>query len=327
MRAPRFWTATDLASRLAAAALTPLGWLYGASVAYKARQAKPHRSKAKVVCVGNLTAGGSGKTPIAIEIARTLMRRGQRVVFLSRGYGGRMRGPSFVDPARDSAADCGDEPLLLANTAPVIVARDRIAGAGRADAEGFDWIVMDDGHQNFALAKDLSIVVVDAETGFGNGRVLPAGPLREPVGQGLSRADGVILVGTGSPALPGYDRPVLRAALVPSSQSDLAGKPVVAFAGIGRPDKFFATLRQLGASTAHAQGFGDHHSYTASELARLKAKARDNNAVLITTEKDYVRLLPPEREGIQPLPVRAQFDDAAALTRLLDQAATSGTFD
>ena len=325
MRAPEFWTGQSLGARLAVAALAPFGWLYGASVAWKAKRATPHRPQAKVICVGNLTAGGTGKTPIAIAIAKILAAQGQRVVFLSRGYGGKLRGPDFVALANDSAADTGDEPLLLAAAAPVIVARNRVAGAQLADSENVDWIVMDDGHQNFALAKDLSIVVVDAETGFGNGRVLPAGPLREPEMQGLARADAVILVGAGAPALTGFSGPVLRAVLRPSDTMNLGGKSVVAFAGIGRPEKFFNTLKALGANILEARAFADHHTYTAAELARLKAKARDNKAILITTEKDYVRLPPGQREAIQALPVRAQFDNPALLESLLSQAATPRT--
>lgn len=321
MRAPEFWAEPDHAARLAVRALAPLSWAYGATVAWKARHAKPYRPRAMVICVGNLTAGGSGKTPIAIEIARTLGARGLRPVLLTRGYGGKIRGPSFVDLANHSAAETGDEPLLLATAAPVIVARNRAAGAKLAEENGFDVIVMDDGHQNFTLAKDLSIIVVDVETGFGNGRVLPAGPLREPVAQGLARADAVILVGDGSPALTGFAGPVLRTHLQPVRGAGLAGKRVIAFAGIGRPEKFFDTLRAQGAQIVEARRYADHHAYTASEIARLNAKARDTDAILITTEKDFVRLAPVHREGIATLPVRAVFDDPKAMEHLLAKIA------
>jgi tetraacyldisaccharide 4'-kinase len=213
----------------------------------------------------------------------------------------------------------GDEALLLAAAAPVIVSRDRAAGAKLADAEQAQVIVMDDGHQNFSVAKDLSLVVVDAKAGFGNGRVLPAGPLRESVAQGLARADAVVLVGDGAPDLGGFAGPKLRARLVPVDVHALAGKPVVAFAGIGRPGKFFETLRGLGAELADARAFADHHVYSAAEIARLKRKA--GGALLLTTEKDYVRLTPAEREGISFLPVRAGFDDMAAISALLDRIA------
>src|SRR5476651_581149 len=194
MRPPDFWTQHDLVSQLAVAVLTPLGWLHGAGVAFRATHTAQYRSSAKVVCIGNLTAGGAGKTPIAMEIARLLIARGARPVFLSRGYRGNREGPAFV-AANDLATAVGDEPLLLASIAPVIISRNRAAGAKFAEKNGFDVIIMDDGHQNFSLAKDLSIVVVDAETGFGNNRMLPAGPLREPVAQGLKRADAIVING------------------------------------------------------------------------------------------------------------------------------------
>ena len=318
MRAPDFWNQNTFAAQLAGRLLAPLGMLYGASVAWKAKRAAPYRPKAKVVCVGNLTAGGSGKTPIAIAIAQALEARGWRPVFLSRGYGGGVRAPLLIEPATALAAEVGDEPLLLARVAPVIVARDRAAGAKLADEKRFDVIVMDDGHQNFSVTKDLAIVVVDAQTGFGHGRILPAGPLREPVAQGLARADAVVLAGDGNPALSGFSGAVLRARLVSGPAASLAGKPVVAFAGIGRPGKFFQSLRTLGAEIAEAHAYADHHVYTETEISRLKANARDSKAVLVTTEKDFVRLSPAQREGIEVLPVHATFDDIAARDKLLD---------
>ncbi|MBU6297366.1 MAG: tetraacyldisaccharide 4'-kinase [Alphaproteobacteria bacterium] len=317
MHAPEFWHQQDGWSRLAVAALAPLGWAYSASVAWKAHHAAPYRPKAAVICVGNLTVGGTGKTPIAIAIARALMVRGRRPFFLSRGYGGKLHGPILVVPEH-RAADVGDEPLLLAAAAPVVVSRNRGEGAALAEAHGADVIVMDDGHQNFTLAKDLSLIVVDAQQQFGNGFVLPAGPLREFVGQGLSRADGVVVVGDGDPPLAGYRGPVLRARMTHVDVPDLKGRRVVGFAGIGRPEKFFKSLRAFGAEIVATKRFADHHVYKLSEIARLKAKARTANALLITTEKDYVRLPDVEREGIAVLPVRAAIDNMDALDRLLD---------
>ena len=317
MRAPEFWTHDDGASRWVARLLSPLGWLYGETVASKARGATPYRPGAAVICVGNLTVGGTGKTPVAIEIARLLIARGRKPFFLSRGYGGRLHGPLLV--AEDSrAADVGDEPLLLAHTAPVIVARDRREGARLAVEHGADTIVMDDGHQNFALAKDLSLVVVDGETGFGNGRVLPAGPLREPVAQGLARADAVIVTGEGRPPLGAFAGPVLHTHLIHSGGPDIAHRRVVAFAGIGRPEKFFHAVAARGAEIVATKHYADHHAYTPAEIARLRSEVRSAGALLVTTEKDFVRLTPLEREGIEALPVRASFDEPAALDRLLD---------
>ena len=313
MRAPDFWMIDDWRSRI----LAPLGWLYGASVAWKHRRAAPYCAEVPVICVGNLTAGGSGKTPVAIEIARCLIDRGRKPFFLSRGYGGKQRGPLEVT-VEHRASEVGDEPLLLAHTAPVIIAHDRRAGAVLAEERGADVIIMDDGHQNFALAKDLSLVVVDGETGFGNDRVIPAGPLREPIAQGLVRADAIVVTGDGMPDLGGFSKPVLRTHLT-HLEPDIAGRRVVAFAGIGRPDKFFQSLKAQGANLLAAMRYGDHHTYTAGEIARLRSKARAHNAELVTTEKDFVRLTPLEREGIRALPVRASFDDPPALERLLDR--------
>lgn len=318
MRAPDFWTRKDFVSQLAVALLTPFGWLYGASVAYRADNSNAYQAACKVLCVGNLTAGGTGKTPIAIAIAKALIARGAKPVFLTRGYGGNVRGPAFVT-ADDRATHVGDEPLLLASVAPVIVSSDRAAGAKLAEENGFDIVVMDDGLQNFSLHKDLSVVVVDAEDGFGNRRILPAGPLREPVRQGLRRAQAVILSGDGdAPQLPGFGGPVLRVKLVQRGAIG-RGTRVIAFAGIGRPAKFFATLAALGADIVEQRAYGDHHVYTQAEMARLKAHARAENALLVTTVKDYVRLTPAEREGIVALPVEAVFEDPAALEALLDR--------
>lgn len=322
MRPPDFWTRTDPVSQFVVALLTPLGWLYGWSVQYRALHTHTYRSRCKVVCVGNLTAGGTGKTPISIAIAKALIARGARVVFLTRGYGGKVKGPAFV-ASDDRAVHVGDEPLLLSSVAPVIVSADRAAGAKLAEENGFDTIVMDDGHQNFSLAKDLSLVVIDAEAGFGNNRVLPAGPLREPVEQGMKRADAVILSGDqASSSLPAFKVPVVRATLVKDGEGVARGQRVVAFAGIGRPSKFFASVAAIGATIVDQRAYGDHHVYTQSELARLKARARAENALLVTTEKDFVRLTPAEREGVTPLPVHSEFD--GGLEPLLDRLFPAG---
>jgi tetraacyldisaccharide 4'-kinase len=313
MRAPEFWKKRGLLARL----LSPLGALYGASVAFKARYATSFDPRIPVVCVGNLTAGGSGKTPVAIAIAEALRAKGHRPYFLTRGYGGSERGPALASRGH-SAAVMGDEALLLARTAPTIVARDRAAGARLGKEKGATVLVMDDGHQNFALRKSLSLVVVDAESGFGNGFQIPAGPLREPVTQGLARADAVILIGDGSPDLQGFQSPVLRAHL-DADAGTFAGKTVFAFAGIGRPEKFVASLQDGGALVTGSCFFADHHPYSADEILELKAIAGD--AILVTTEKDFVRLTTGQREGIRVLKVSAHFDDLSAMERLLDSAA------
>ncbi len=330
MRAPDFWRRRGLPARL----LAPLGALYGLSVALKARLARPFDPGLPVICVGNLTAGGSGKTPIAIAIADRLRARGEKPFFLTRGYGGKERGPAMASRAH-SAAEMGDEALLLARAAPTVVARDRAAGARLAKEKGASVLVMDDGHQNFSLRKTLSLVVVDAETGFGNGFQIPAGPLREPVAQGLARADSVIFMGSersedgraakrapgGAPDLGNYSGPVLRAHLKVDGEA-FAGKTVFAFAGIGRPEKFVASLEAAGADIVGSCFFDDHHPYTEEDIAQLKAIA--GAAQLVTTEKDFVRLSVPAREGIRMLKAAALFDDPAALDPLLDRALARG---
>lgn len=317
MRAPDFWDRDDVRARIARAALAPFGALYSATVQWKSKHAVPYRARVPVICVGNISSGGTGKTPIAISIAERLAEHGRHPAFLSRGYGGRLQGPVLVSD-KLSAAEVGDEPLLLARAAPTVVACDRRAGAEYAEAMGYDVIVMDDGHQNFSLAKDVSIVVVDGEKGFGNGRVLPAGPLRETIDNGLIRADAVILMGDGDPDLRTFGGPVLRARLEPPATVSFEGRRMLAFAGIGRPEKFFKTLQHLGADLAGMIAFPDHHPYSADEIAHLKIQAQDQKAQLITTEKDFVRVAQLDRDGVAVLPVRAVIEPKDALDRLLD---------
>ena len=313
MRAPNFWKHRGVVARL----LSPLGKLYGASVAFKAANASAYRAAMPVICVGNLTAGGSGKTPVAIALGEMLKARGLRPAFLTRGYGGKAGAPLLVKP-HHTARIVGDEALLLARSAPTIVSRDRAVGAARAAEERADVLVMDDGFQNFSLAKDLSLVVVDGGGGFQNGLVLPAGPLREPVAQGLKRADAVIIIGNGTPDLAGYAGPVLRAHLAPLPH-DFAGRTVFAFAGIGRPQKFFDTLKVAGALVKGTQDFADHHLYDAKDLQGLRDQAKGD--LLVTTEKDLVRIPLQQRHGIAALAVEARFDDPAALAALLGKVA------
>jgi tetraacyldisaccharide 4'-kinase len=303
MRAPSFWNRRGPLARL----LAPLGVLYGISVAQRARAAKSYRSTARVICVGNLTAGGSGKTPVALAVAKILIARGEKVFFLTRGYGGNEPGPMLV--GGQDARSVGDEALLLARVAPTIVSHDRAAGAQLATTKGAGVIVMDDGHQNFSLVKDVSLVVVN---GFGNGLMIPAGPLREPVDQGLARADA--LVAMNDDRIGGFTGPVLRARLV-AEGAGFAGQRVFAFAGIGQPEKFVTSLTEAGAIVAGSRFFADHHFYSPTEIAELRREA--GNASLVTTEKDFVRLAHDQRQDIQVLMVRAQFDAPHLLDRLL----------
>ncbi|MEZ5997898.1 MAG: tetraacyldisaccharide 4'-kinase [Hyphomonas sp.] len=322
MRAPHFWSAgLDPMSREAApltgALLTPLSALYTWGIRRKLAKAQSEKVSARVICVGNLTVGGVGKTPVVEAIRKAGTEAGLRSASLSRGYGGREAGPLRVDPAHHTAADVGDEPLMLAASGETWIGRDRAATAKAMAAAGVQLIVMDDGHQNPSLAKDLSIVVIDAAAPFGNGFVLPKGPLREPVADGLARAQAVVFMGEGKEltAVQKSRLPVLRAAIRPSSA--VPEGPLVAFAGIGRPVKFFDALKAAGADLREGMPYGDHHVFTPGELKFLHDLAASHSARLVTTTKDHVRLPAAERQRILAFPVEARFEDEAALKALL----------
>ena len=319
MKAPEFWQNGGAMG----AVLSPLGALYGLGGRVRAALARPYRAPVPVICVGNLTLGGTGKTPVAIDLLQRLMARGVAVHAVTRGYGGTEKGPHRIDVKEDHPKRVGDEPLLLASHAPVWVARDRAAGIRAAIAAGAGAIVTDDGFQNPGFVKDLSVVVVDAEARFGNGRVFPAGPLREPVEHGLARADAVVMMGQG--AAPDFDGPVLRATLEPRvSGISLAGARVFAFAGIGRPEKFFETVRRLGAEVVDCEGFPDHHRYTGAMVNRLVARADGQGLTTVTTEKDMVKMPPSMRGVIWPVPVGVAWDDEAAVEGMLDRLLYEG---
>ncbi len=300
--APSFWYEADgrHAAPLLRALLTPLGWIYAASVRRRLRTTLPFDCGVPVICVGNLTAGGTGKTPVVRDLCQRLQAQGHTPAVLSRGYGGQLSGPVWVTPDH-TAQDVGDEPLMLSKTAPVMVARDRVAGAKAIVETGHDVVVMDDGHQNPSLKKTLSLVVVDATRGLGNGRVIPAGPLREPATAGLARADAVVLMGTGTPDLPAHPHPTMRATV--SANDQAPSGPLVAFAGIGQPEKFFTTLPDLGAEVHETIPFPDHHPYTPADLQRLQDLAQHHQARLITTEKDAMRLPPAFQTQVLTLPI------------------------
>ena len=316
MRAPAFWEHDGALAR----ALAPAGWLWELGGRVHGAFSAPFRAPVPVLCVGNFTAGGAGKTPVALAIGERLAARGRAVGFLSRGYGGRLAGPVAVDPSRHTAEDVGDEPLLLAAVAPTIVARDRAEGARAAVAAGIGVIVMDDGLQNPGLVKDLSLAVIDGETGFGNGRVIPAGPLRERVVVATSRVQAAVVIGEDRAgvghALP-RGLPRLRADLVAENAEEFRGRRVIAFAGIGRPGKFFASLERAGATLVARHGFADHHRYAAGEIEALATTAREARARLVTTAKDFVRVPEAQRGALAVLRVRAVFADEAAIDALL----------
>ena len=294
MRAPAFWWREErtIASTLAA----PAAAVYGAIAT--ARLKRPgERVGVPVVCVGNPTLGGAGKTPTALAVVKLLIAAGERPVLLSRGYGGALAGPLAIDPRRHRADDVGDEPLLLARVAPTIIARDRLAGARAARDAAASVIVMDDGFQNPALVKDVAILVVDGRRGIGNGRVIPAGPLRAPLARQLERAHAMMIVGEGpgaalaANAAQAHGLALFRAHLEPDANAiaALKGRQVLAFAGIGDPEKFFATLAAAGIDAPVRRGYADHHCYSAFDAAALLAEARRGDLILLTTEKDLVR--------------------------------------
>ena len=297
-----------------ASALSPLGAIYGRMAERKMAGVAPYRSRLPVICIGNFTAGGGGKTPTAIAVAKVLKEAGERPSFLTRGYGGKTQGPVLVAKGQ-SAAEVGDETLLLAAHAPTVVSADRAAGARLIEGTDATVIVMDDGFQNPQLAKDFSLIVVDAATGLGNGLVMPAGPLRAPLDKQMPRADALLLIGDGGKTAPlaksfeAANKPVLKARMAPRGDARWLGVlPVIGFAGIANPKKFYATLSQNGARLTGTRSFPDHHPYTERQAERLLRWAREWNAMLVTTEKDWVRL--PDDDGTELL--RAQVPLAAA---------------
>jgi tetraacyldisaccharide 4'-kinase len=318
--APAFW---GRPSGLFSDLLLPAGIAWDAAGRMRRALTRPYHAPAPVICVGNLTVGGAGKTPVVMALAAWFGRAGRTAHVVTRGYGGRLGGPVRVDSVLHDAAAVGDEALLHAMHAPCWVARDRAAGTAAAAQAGAEMILLDDGFQNPAVAKSAALVVVDAAYGFGNRRVIPAGPLRENLRRGLARADALVLVATaGEPPAeaPGEiaaGRPTIPAMLSPVAAERFVGERVFAFAGIGRPEKFFATLRALGADLVEGRSFPDHHPFTTAEIAALRQAAERQNARLITTEKDFVRIPAPACDGIEVLEVEICWPEPAALRALL----------
>lgn len=329
MRAPGFWwhAPPSALARL----LQPLGTLYGA-ITLKRMRRPGAVAGIPVICIGNFVAGGAGKTPTTLALAARLAAMSETPFALTRGYGGTLSGPLRVEAARYSATDVGDEPLLLAAQLPTIVARERPAGAALAREAGASLVLMDDGLQNPSLHKDLRLAVVDGAVGVGNALCLPAGPLRAPLAGQFEQVDALVIIGDGTAgdhvaaqALT-IGKRVLRARLEPQIdiQAELAGLSVLAVSGIGRPEKFAATLRAAGARLAGKRAFGDHHAYSAEDVAALIAEAKEKACHVAVTEKDMVKLAPlwpvAERSLLLCVPVTLVFEDEAALDTLLRSA-------
>lgn len=326
MREPAFWYQR---ASLPAKLLAPLAALYGAVAAR--RLEKPGEGVGiPVICVGNYHVGGAGKTPTTIALMPLLRDLGETPVIVSRGYGGRLRGPVIVDPSRHGAADVGDEPLMMAQRLPVIVSRDRISGAEFARRHGATVVVLDDGFQNPALRKDLSLIVIDARRGIGNGKIFPAGPLRAPLAPQMQRTDALIVVGNGVAAdgvmteIAAHGGKVVRAHLFPveASTGGLRGRRVLALAGIGDPQRFFATLRDNGVEVVETRAFPDHHPYSRDDIRKVMEAAIRQSLVVVTTEKDMVRLrsdraLAEYAEQVSSFPVMLGIADEDGLKELL----------
>ncbi len=334
MRAPDFWKNRGLVSTL----LLPASLFHVIGGYLRQALAKPIKVTVPVICIGNLSAGGSGKTPIARSIAETLMTKGFSPHIISRGYGGTKQGPLQVNPDIHKPTEVGDEPLMLSSTLPTWVSRDRVKGAKAAIEQGADIILLDDGFQNPKLFKDLSLIVVDNNLGFGNGRVIPAGPLRENIRSGIARADALVLMNSNNtPSNPEIlslgDIPTLHAHVEPVTepkpelednpvgfQKALNRKSIFAFAAIGYPQKFYTTLQQQGAVLKDTRDFPDHHQYSRSDLTDIIKSAEALGVDHIyTTEKDYAKIPVDLRNNIHCLPIRAVWDNPNALMKLLNR--------
>lgn len=295
--------------------LAPLGYFYQLGARLRRLLATPYQAGVPVICVGNVVAGGAGKTPTALALAALLQQKGFQPAFVTRGYGGSQRGPLRVDAAHHSAEDVGDEALLLLRQAPVWIGRNRVAAIREAEKYATH-IILDDGLQNPNLKPDVALLVMDGPVGLGNGQIIPAGPLREPLTDALNRITAVLVIGKGD--APKTGKPVLRAHLQPAIPADFPrdGK-FFAFAGIGRPEKFYELCRHAGLNLIETADFPDHHPFSQNELDTLERKAREHGAHLLTTEKDHVRLPPYFRDRVLTFPVRLEFEDSAAVEKLM----------
>lgn len=326
MREPAFWyRPASWISRL----LFPFGAIYGAITAQRMAR-KGAVAGIPVFCIGNYHVGGAGKTPTTLALSRILHEMGEQPFVVSRGYGGKLEGPVRVDTHAHTARDVGDEPLMMAARVPVVVSRDRAEGATFARGQGASVILLDDGFQNPSLAKDASLIVIDSERGLGNGCVFPAGPLRAPLAPQIARTDALIIVGEGHAAdgiaqqLRVQGKMVFRATIQPDTGSvaALSAKRALAFAGIGDPARFFATLRKSGVTVVEEKSFDDHHPYTVRDVEQLVADAQAKSLTLVTTEKDMARLdsdpdLATRAANVTAFAVSLDFDDGETFRRFV----------
>ncbi len=313
IKQPQFWKTNNKISM----ALWPLSLVYRLVTKIREMRAKPFKSQIPVICVGNVNIGGAGKTPVTIEVAKILQEQGKKVAFLSRGYGGYLYGPVRVDLEKHDAKQVGDEPLLLREIAPVYVAKNRTEGLKLISLSETDVIIMDDGLQNPNVVKDMCLLVIDGSYGVGNGQVLPAGPLRESLQAALSKVTATIFIGDDATKMLPLETKIIRAKILPHNHEKFIGKDVIAFAGIGNPEKFFGSLKELGGNIMKKVSFPDHYMYKEAELENLLKEANECGAMLVTTKKDFVRLDAKYKEKIQYLSIEISFSDKAVLEETL----------
>ncbi len=303
MKTPRFWAYNGWQAKM----LMPLAWLYGVATQLRLRMRQPYHAKAKVICIGNITAGGVGKTPVAMAMAEKYLKEGKKVFFVTRGYKGKLKN-IVVDLGRHTAEETGDEARLLAGVAPTIITPKREEGAKLAEKMGADIIIMDDGFQNPGLYKDESWLVFDGKTGIGNGKIIPAGPLRETLENGEKRAQYILIMGKDETGLAKQCRLPVYFGRIEALPFDLKNKRVLAFAGIGHPEKFYRTLQDLGYDVVVTHDFSDHYNYRAEDVEKMVKEAEDNGLSLVTTEKDYVKLSKADKERVHVLKIRAVWE-------------------
>ena len=312
MKTPRYWQTHNIISF----ALSPIGALYALATSLRLKFKKPYNAEVPVICVGNISAGGVGKTPVSVAIAEILIEQGKHPFFISRGYGGKLSGV-LVDKAKHTAEDVGDEPLILASVAPCVVCHNRAKAAQIAVKNGADILIMDDGFQNPSLKKDVSFLVFNGEMGIGNGKIIPAGPLRETFKSGLKRANAVILIGEDKHhLLSQIDKPVFHVS-VKEEKPLHTNSAVLAFAGIGYPQKFYDSLEKCGLTVANSYDFPDHHFYQKDELKKIIKKASKKGLPIYTTSKDFVKIPPQMQSFFNVLHIKAEFEDKNTVLRFL----------